>query len=563
MRPRCTTPLTTRLRLRNLHPQRGGRRVRRGMALIVVMVVVLLVSLATYGLLYSMREVYEMSKRSQEHEQARLAALSGSEFALGLLELPPLQRQSLGSLENNPGLFHARTLLRNGDRDAEDNDWRFSMIGPAATTGTEADQAWQYGLENETAKIHIPTLLLWDRLQPGSARTTLMNLAGANESSVDAFIADIGRNASTGNDAADDWLAPWYGDDWNHNFRSDPIEQWFSNSAAPSSQGRSSGAASGIRGSASTGRRGSNAMVNRPASWQRYLTWDQGCRNETWDGKPRVYLNATDLSGLYQNLSGIWPREWAAFLIAYRQYGPAPLSASKTSSSPASSSQPAPVPNVSTPKTGTAPAATTPAPPTTGSLSTWVPDLSIPAKITVKNVTDLIGVAVEVPSGDGKRMRLTSPFSDDSSRYRDYLGRLIDEATVVPSPYLTGCIDILAAPREVLLAVPGLDASIADRIVGARGNTPGGSEDRRTPAWLLYEGHVDRPTLQKLLPWITCRSDVYRIQCVGFRDARSPTFRCTMLLDARQRPATIQRFQHWHEWDPGTHLVITDAPQTR
>lgn len=495
---------------------------RRGMALLIVMVVVLLVALASYGVLYNMREAYSESTRSLDREQARLAARSGIEWALSCLELSPAEREAIGGVRNNQILFQARSLTQDPPGSTDESAWSFSITSARSFSTDESDLPWEYGLENESAKIHIPTLLEWNRLQPGHARMALLNLPEADERIVDAWMgAHESKWMADSQLEKSSWFDRWYGEDWNQNYRLDAVEQAFSatnvsRSQRNSARRKSSAPGDRIRSSARVG----NLGTGGDSSWRRYLTWYQGQRNETWEGKPRVFINTNDLSELNRQLSEVWPAEWAAYVIAYRQFGPA--------MGPA-----APV----------------------ESLAVWQPDLQIPAARLIVSPLELIGTSVQLNGADGKRIRLSSPFSDDAGKYRDYLGRLIDDVTTLPGEVVTGRIDILSAPREVLLAIPGFDPSIAERIVAARGSNPSNADDRHTPAWLLLDGIIDRPTLQKTLPWISCRSDVYRAQVIGFRNASSPVFRCTVILDARQKPATTHEFQHWHEWDSGIEIA--------
>ena len=81
------------------------------------------------------------------------------------------------------------------------------------------------------------------------------------------------------------------------------------------------------------------------------------------------------------------------------------------------------------------------------------------------------------------------------------------------------------------------------------------SSSRREPItsllWLLEKGIVDRTKLAELEAVLTARSDVFTLQSVGFRDERTPVYRSTVMIDARQIPAQVRNYRVWHPWDRG------------
>lgn len=147
---------------------------------------------------------------------------------------------------------------------------------------------------------------------------------------------------------------------------------------------------------------------------------------------------------------------------------------------------------------------------------------------------------------------LRNPFSSDLSEVRNYLGRVLDDVTADMSPISEGRIDATEAPIEVLAGVPGLDLSLAQRIVQHRTgstNTSGKAQEQDTIAWLVDV--VDLAKLKELEPYLTCRSDVYSVQAVGYRDNQSAVYRITATIDARQNPTQFRNQKVWHPWDRG------------
>ena len=147
---------------------------------------------------------------------------------------------------------------------------------------------------------------------------------------------------------------------------------------------------------------------------------------------------------------------------------------------------------------------------------------------------------------------LRNPFSSDLSEVRNYLGRVLDDVTVELSPISEGRIDVTEAPVEVLAGVPGLDLSLAQRIVQHRSGstTPSGTtQEQDTIAWLVDV--IDLAKLKELEPYLTCRSDVYSVQAIGYRDNQSAVYRTTATIDARQNPTQFRNQKVWHPWDRG------------
>jgi hypothetical protein len=53
----------------------------------------------------------------------------------------------------------------------------------------------------------------------------------------------------------------------------------------------------------------------------------------------------------------------------------------------------------------------------------------------------------------------------------------------------------------------------------------------QTPAWLILEAQISPTTLAKLDKYITTRSQVYRVQSIGYFDAGGPSARVEAVID--------------------------------
>lgn len=549
---------------------------RSAMALLVVVVLTMLIALGAYRFSFYMESQYRLTRLHEEQVHARLAALSGLELAAAIAELTSTERTALGGVFDNPAFRHVaaeastEVATRN---EPTNNSWRFGLVSPLAAGGNEASSVatssistgadasggagnLRFGFENESAKLHMPTLLEWDRRMPGHARATLLALPGATEQLVDTWLRGLGvtkrrvgtnggsslldrlesnRENSDQESNTDQLKALWYGGDLNQNYQLDPLEVRLSEQLFTSQRGDARTT------SASLAPTNASTTTALPPAWMRFVTWHSGGRNETRTGQPRINLNEANLQSLHQKLIAVWPADWANFVIAMRQYGP---SASSTRAG-----------------------VTTPA--ATDSVS---PDFSKPATYAFKSPLDLVGAVVQIPvtdpqpAADGKinttTKRIRNPFSSDLSEVRNYLGRVLDASTADPSPYSTGRVDVSEAPAIVLSGVPGIDPALAQRIVQQRSSNSGTSstEPRDTIAWLLEGGVVDLAKLKTIEPFITSRNDVYTVQSVGYRDHLSPVYRCTATIDARQIPAQIRNQQIWHPWDRGFTMDQLNSP---
>ena len=581
-----------------------GQRSRRAMALLVVMVLTMFIALGAYRYSFTMQAEYRVTRIHEEQVQARLAALSGLELAATILEDSLAQRDALGGIDFNPTLFQHVSVggeqvstQSTVQQDSALDQWHVSMVAPlvdsgdahsslSATTGgagnndtAQALGSLRFGLEDESAKLHVPTLLKWERQFPGHARAALMRLPQAEAGPVDDWLRSQGvSTASSGlagesrlmdrlqsslssvdQRASQDWFRlQWLGGDLNQNYQLDALEIALVESLRDdASAGTSAGISAGSSGS--TALTGSSSLdSNAPVAWQRYLSWHSGERNENAAGQPRVYLNGDNLLELHRQLMSIWPAELANFVIAMRQYGPG--QPNPTASSSASGSTSSSASDVAL---------------TAGA---WTPDFSQPPSYRLASVLDLVDVSVSVPIEDSaasgmasgassastastasatrKKRSLSSPFSSDPTAGSNYNEILLDESTVELAASRVGRVDIRHAPLEVLASIPGIDQQLAEQIMQQR-STPVAAASATTDAprssiaWLLTEGLVDLARLKQLEPYVTCRSDVYRTQSVGYRDGISPVYRCTAVIDARQRPAQITDHQVWHAWDRG------------
>ena len=482
------------------------------MVLVVVTIVIILVSLAAYGFVALMQTENKAAHLRGDQLQVENVAASGLELVQALMEMPRQQRLAAGGLSDNPELFQGLLV------DGETNDFRqgrFCVVSPY--WGESTVSTFRFGVENESTKLNLGTLVEWDNEQPGSGRTALMNLPGMTETVADSLLDWIDENNSPREFGAesDYYLGqepPYrpanapppsldelllvkgvtrellFGIDLNVNYRTDPFEAALAEAQNAEQSFSPASTADSL------------------SPWSRFLTVHSAERNESFQGNKRIFLNQRDLPTLYEQLIQTFGDPVANFVVAYRQYGPS----------------------------GSGQAGE--------NVSDFAVDLSRPAKFQIGSPLDLIGATVEIETSSSSSSKspeiLVSPFEEAANGEQNDLGRLCDEATSSTESVIRGRVNINEAPREVLSAVPGIDAALVERIVAAKSMSASGNENRvRHPVWLLTEGLVDLTVMKRLLPHITTGGDVARAQIVGFYDQKSPWMRVETLIDGTRTPA--------------------------
>ena len=539
-------------------------RHRRGVALVIVLVVVMMLGLAAYGYNHQMVNAYQLSRQHNERAQARLAAVSGIEAMLAVAELPLRVRDRQlveGRLfrQSIEGTLGEAVVAGVGESEA----WSYAIVSPVTEGGgvqgsVVGDSAWRFGLTNESGKINVGMLRRQERLFPGHAKRVLLGLPGATAEGVDEFLSAHGLVDGTGSrggvvggaglvaersrggersspGAATALLAKlWTGGDWDHNERLSGLERMTSAAAEGADGARLGTALSGGGGGGDP--RDSSGSAG--SAWRNYVTFHSGRRNVNRDGRPRIDLNSRDLRGLHRALVSIWPRAWADYVILARQHAlsPAPIAAqgSQAGAVTGSEGSGAGMPEI---------------------------DFSKAAITTLVTPLDLIGTEVRIPlarragdapSGPGVReRRVSSPFLGGAD-----LVPLVDDVATDALGVVHGQIDINSAPLEVLMSIPGMAPSVAEKLVQARGSVGAdggtdGEDASRTIAWPVVRGVASLVSLRQWYPWITAGGDCYSGQSIGYRDSRSPIFRTTFVVDARSGVAKVARFQHWHGWGGG------------
>ena len=244
---------------------RKQMRKRRGTVIIGILVIVTLVSLAAYSFTSEMEAEHIATRNAGDHIKAEQAARSGIEAFVALLEQPRSQREAIQNLVG---------------RDVE--LWSDSIREPSTSSFNI-----QLPLLDESAKLNLHALLLWEQNAPGTAINALLNLPGMDSETAKRLL---------------DWI------DRDTQPRLPNGELHARNNVPPfidelATLGEQSGIGQG------------------PKVWVNYLTVVSAERNETYDGGPRIHLNDPDLGKIHALISGEISKDLADFVVRFRQYG--------------------------------------------------------------------------------------------------------------------------------------------------------------------------------------------------------------------------------------------------
>jgi type II secretory pathway component PulK len=282
--------------------------------------------------------------------------------------------------------------------------------------------------------------------------------------------------------------------------------------------------------------------------WAAYLTVYSRERNVDSDGNPRINLNGNDLTQLQNDLTSLLGQDLTTFILAYRLFG------SGSSSQGGGGKQ-------GGGKGGAGVAITR-----TGTMAELQQRVQqaiqnnqqarqrISSLFSLVNATVSITETMQAAGGSGGRpmgkggngpgggqsiqvtIRFTSPMNDKSQQV-DLLGKMLDKTTTQNGTELPAKVNINTAPKEVLMTLPGLTEADVDAIVAKRPQyTAGDSIDDqyKTIAWLLQDGSIQVSTLQSIERYATARTQVYRVQSIGYFDEAGPMARVEAVIDANQ-----------------------------
>jgi len=487
---------------------------RRGSILLLVLVAVTVMALCTMTYLEMMHNEHRAAHFAGRQQQARLLAESGVAYLQTFLESSSEEIYQDGGLWDNRDVMQAVIVVEDV---LSTGQGRFTIVTPDLSQGYYSDL--HYGLENESAKLNLNTLLQGEGPKQSTARDRLLAIPGMEDDVADAILDWIDSDSQARDFGAEEVYyesldPPYeptngplasldellqvrgvtpellYGVDANRNYLVDENE-------------RPRGLLMQLDNT--------NGQLDR--GWSAYLTLHSLEKQVDSEGQPKIDVNSADLKVLHKKLETVLDQNAAKFIIAYRQYQRASDDASGTVVDSASLQL----------------------------------DFKKEAQQTIGSLLDLVGARLSVQVSEGAKPQLVeSPWKEGLSTYRGELLELHDQLTVGSEPYLAGRVNINQASRPVLLSVPGLSQSAVDQILLHRERQlRGASDDQRHAVWILGQGIVSQEEMKQLEPLITSAGDVYSGQVVGFFDSGSPTARLEVIFD---RSGSSTRLVSWNDW---------------
>ena len=299
------------------------RASRQGSALVLTLVVVAMLTLGAAAFFERMFAEHQAERAYGRQMQANNMAESGVEYCKALMMEDPETITQSGGLYGNANLFQG--VLVNDDSMASARG-RFTVVAPDLTTEGYYG-GMRYGLENESARLNLNTILFADQTEEGASRKLLLALPGMTESIADAILDWLDSdNDSRQLGAERDYYASL-----SHAYapRNGPLgsieELLLVRDVTPAllfgADLNRNGAIDGNEQNLVQIDNVDNSQGELNRGWAAYLTLDSAEANLTPDGKPKIDVNMDNLEDLHKQLSEVLSADEANFIVAYRQGG--------------------------------------------------------------------------------------------------------------------------------------------------------------------------------------------------------------------------------------------------
>ena len=518
--------------------RRAADHTRRGVVLIVVLVLVMMVALAGFGFLSAMSTEYEAARLNGSIRQAQQTLASAESTLLWFAALSERERRLLGGTYHNPAMFRGHLvepLREPGTETAStplsttplieeplstdptfvDDRWRFSVVSLDQTP--EQNSVLRFGLQNESSKLNLNTLMKWEQASPGVGRTSLMQLPGMTEAMADAILDWLDADDQTREFGAENE----YYQTLDRPYRAaNAVPKQLSEllfvkgvtrsllmGISPGNDAANQSSQAMTPSIDANGDLASNTASTIGAGWIQYLTVHSAERNQNRQGQPRISLNSTSLTELEQQLSAVLPESMTRYILLARVYG------LTLSAEPVSGAEPSAAPYTS----------------------------SMVAAFPIASSADLINSTVQVSSATGSIV-VQSPLQSGSPEFATLIASVFDSTTVTPESVVYGRIDLQTATETVLKTIPGLTPDLVTQIITQRATLD--PAETVTVAWLLSRNVLDPPTFRRVFTELTLGGDVFQCDMIVHRAIGGPMLRRNLVLDAASTPP---RRVYWAE----------------
>jgi type II secretory pathway component PulK len=579
---------------------------RRGVVLLAVLVVIVLLSLAAYHYSDVAFASYKSADLGQQMAQAQALADSGIHYAAALLSNP----DSLANvLNNNP--YDNPTAFSKIKVPGAAYSGFFTIMAPPGVQYT----TFRHGVIDEAAKLNLNALMLLDQQNKQNGNllfSVLSQLPNMTEdvaaSMVDWLDPDDDTFAAGGAESA-----YYSGLPTPYRPKNGPLdsldELLLVKGVTPDLLFGQ------FRNPYPLPQRGqTNNAGNIDLGWSAFLTAHSREVTTDLNGKALVNINDNNLSNISQNLTPLAGAALTNYIILYRQYGGASTTTGAATSSPNTGTSgpgtgtkpnsgkksgggnksgggmsgggksgggvlggggksgggksggggtPAPVTKSrggsddgSKSTTGVKP------PPVTADPASATIDFSKGGKFNLKSMFSLINTKVTVPgTGNNPDTIYNSPLNDPGNQ-ATMLPTLFTNATLWKGNSIPARVNINTAPEPVLnalfyyleggnaqQAMADVTSIVSNQPSWSSGQPP--SEIYATPTWLLTMANLDPKLLAKVDPYITTRSQVYRVQVQGTLESSGLTARVEAVVDTNGGMPRILAYRNLTELGKG------------
>jgi type II secretory pathway component PulK len=506
--------------------------------LIAVLLVVVVLSFASYKYLEAMTAETERAYRDTELAQARGFAIAGVHYAAGALSDPTYFTVTLGGNPTDVPSFGNVTV---GDAAGNRGGGRFALYN-LADSGTPGETRYspRFGVTDESGKLNLNAEILRDPTGE-MLYAALMKLPNMTEDIADAIVDWLDADDTTRTAGAEsaDYAGQGYrakngplnsieelllvrgvtpqllfGNDRNRNGRLDPDEQ-------------------------------DGNEFNR--GWFDFLTAYGREPNVDSTGTKRVNIADDDLSTLYDQLLAAVPQEIADYVLAYRMFATATTTTTTTTTT-ATTSGGGGVVIRSTSTTSSTPQSV-PASPEQIKAAVELA-LSTGTATSRRKPTSILQLAtttLSLPRAPGAPANsptytVPSPLTNPEL-LNQYLPIILDKVSLNANTELIPRININTAPREVLMTVPGMEETDADSILAMRSSLTPGDPATTTGAWLVTQMEMPITKFVPMVQYITGTSQTFRVDSLGYFGTGGPTARVEAVIDTNQGKPRIVYFR--------------------
>ncbi len=327
------------------------KRPRRGIILVLVLIVVTMLALGSLGFAELMVSEHRAAQTSTRQSQARSFAETGQELARQFLDRYPDDIQTSGGLYDNASRFSDQLVAE----DALPRDrGKVTFVAPVWDSSGLTITGGRPGLDDESGKINLATILNYDQSSgsggsggssgnstSGTAAVVIAN-NGEDESSYPLSHQILMVLPGMTDDIADSILN-WI--DSSGTLHGTGADSDYYNALSPPYSPRNGTPASieelllveGVTpellyglDAAKMGYSSSDSTTGLAATdgsmdhgWAPYLTlWSAESTFNPNDGTPKINVNQTDMGTLYTQLAAALPDpKWAEYIVFYRQGG--------------------------------------------------------------------------------------------------------------------------------------------------------------------------------------------------------------------------------------------------